>query len=227
MLQEIGTGKTVEEAIQNACDIVSKNREDVQIEIINMPKKNFFGKLKSLAKVRIVYLNEDLSNDNSSLDDDSNFKIEYVKKYLMNILFHFNYNDIDIKTSFSNSEKTLFVNLESTSENIGSIIGRRGETLDAFQHLISLVYNQYNPNSNIRVILDCAGYRSRREETLVNLATNISNNVIKTGRKSVLEPMNSYERKIIHSVVSNINNVNSKSIGTDPNRKIIIFPIDK
>ncbi|MDE6103981.1 MAG: single-stranded DNA-binding protein, partial [Oscillospiraceae bacterium] len=101
------------------------------------------------------------------------------------------------------------------------VIGRRGETLDALQYLSSLVANRIE-GDYIRISLDSCGYREKREETLKSLAERISEKVLKNGRSTVLEPMNPYERRIIHSVVSKIDGVNSKSIGEEPYRKIVI-----
>lgn len=101
------------------------------------------------------------------------------------------------------------------------MIGRRGETLDALQYLSSLVANRIE-GDYIRVSLDSCGYREKREETLKGLAERISEKALKTGKSTVLEPMNPYERRIIHSVVSKIEGVNSKSIGEEPYRKIVI-----
>ena len=101
------------------------------------------------------------------------------------------------------------------------IIGKRGETLDALQYLLSLVINK-NLDSYVRVILDASNYRKKRKETLVRLAKRVADKVARTRRNLTLEPMNSYERRIIHSTLQNHNYVVTESIGEEPNRKVVI-----
>ncbi len=112
--------------------------------------------------------------------------------------------------------------LDITGEKLGIVIGKRGETLDSLQYLAILASNRSEENF-CRISLDCNGYRDKRRETLHALAKKTSAKVIRQGRKIALEPMNPYERRIIHSVVAEIEGVSSRSTGTEPYRKVVIY----
>lgn len=109
----------------------------------------------------------------------------------------------------------------SEESDIGIIIGKRGETLDSLQYIVNLVTNR-NADTYIRVILDCNQYRSKRERSLQKLARRLADKVIQTGRDIKLEPMNPYERRIIHTYLQNDEKVNTFSQGNEPNRRVII-----
>ncbi len=112
------------------------------------------------------------------------------------------------------------------AETMGLLIGRRGETLDAMQYLVSLVANKNRKEDGyIRVTLDTEGYRSRREETLKRLARKNATHVRQTGRPVVMEPMNPYERRILHSALQGFNGVTTHSEGEEPNRHVVITPM--
>ena len=109
------------------------------------------------------------------------------------------------------------------AETMGLLIGRRGETLDAMQYLVSLVANKNRKEEGyIRVTLDTEGYRSRREETLKRLARKNAQQARQSGRPVSMEPMNPYERRIIHATLQNYKNVETYSVGDEPNRKVVI-----
>ncbi len=109
----------------------------------------------------------------------------------------------------------------SEESDIGIIIGKRGETLDSLQYIVNLVTNR-NADTYIRVILDCNQYRSKRERSLQKLARRLADKAVQTGRDIKLEPMNPYERRIIHTYLQNDENVNTFSQGNEPNRRVII-----
>ena len=108
-------------------------------------------------------------------------------------------------------------------EHLGILIGHHGETLDALQHLTTLVCNRLD-GKYFRVTLDCGQYRDKRQKALKDLAKRTSIKVARTGRSQMLEPMNPYERRIVHSVVTEMEGVTSKSKGEDPNRRVVILP---
>ena len=110
-------------------------------------------------------------------------------------------------------------------ENLGFIIGRRGDTLDALQYLTSLVANRVG-NAYYRVTLDIGNYREKREQALISLAKRLGGQTARTGRRNSLEPMNPYERRIIHTTVQEMEGVVSWSVGSEPNRHVIIGPSD-
>jgi spoIIIJ-associated protein len=126
---------------------------------------------------------------------------------------------IDLDFSVKANDELVFV--EITGKDTGTIIGKRGSTLDAVQCLASYVVNKDSDNY-IRVILDAENYRAKREKTLVNLANRLAGKVERTGRPTTLEPMNPYERKVIHCTLQNHPNVTTRSEGKDPYRKVII-----
>ncbi len=109
----------------------------------------------------------------------------------------------------------------SEESDIGIIIGKRGETLDSLQYIVNLVTNR-NSDTYIRVILDCNQYRSKRERSLQKLARRLADKAVQTGRDIKLEPMNPYERRIIHTYLQNDEKVNTFSQGNEPNRRVII-----
>ena len=126
---------------------------------------------------------------------------------------------IDLDFSVKANDELVFV--EITGKDTGTIIGKRGSTLDAVQCLASYVVNKDSDNY-IRVILDAENYRAKREKTLVNLANRLAGKVERSGRPTTLEPMNPYERKVIHCTLQNHPNVKTRSEGKDPYRKVII-----
>ena len=162
---------------------------------------------------------EEYSLDNFTLiEDDSlvNPKVKLAKDYITSILRAM---DVDAEFTVYQNETGAVINIESN--NNGTIIGRRGETLDAIQYLCSIIANK-GDKDYYRITIDCLGYRSKRKETLEQLAAKVAKSVLRTGRSQPLEPMNPYERRVIHSAISNIEGVSSRSVGEEPYRKIII-----
>lgn len=126
---------------------------------------------------------------------------------------------LDIDISAKANEDNVFVNIQG--KDSGTIIGKRGQTLDAIQYLTSLVVNK-NQENYIRVVVDAENYRSKREKTLEKLANRLADKVVKTKRSVRLEPMNPYERKVIHATLQNNPRVTTRSEGQDPYRRVII-----
>lgn len=126
---------------------------------------------------------------------------------------------LDIDISAKANDDNVFVNIQG--KDSGTIIGKRGQTLDAIQYLTSLVVNK-NQENYIRVVVDAENYRSKREKTLEKLANRLADKVVKTKRSVRLEPMNPYERKVIHATLQNNPRVTTRSEGQDPYRRVII-----
>lgn len=147
---------------------------------------------------------------------DADEKIAHAKDYISGILRQMDMPDDCTVTRTENGAVLSF-----DGDGSGAIIGRRGETLDALQYLASMISNR-GDHDYFRISLDSCGYREKRRKTLEELAAKISKSVIRTGRSTTLEPMNPYERRIIHSAVSAIEGVSSRSIGDEPYRKVII-----
>ncbi|NLO81987.1 MAG: protein jag [Clostridiales bacterium] len=196
------SGRTVEEAILMAVAQLGVRRDNLNIEIIEQPSKRLFGIIggKS-AKIRATV--------KSDVKDE-------VKEFLTKLL---SYMEIEAKISITEDDSKIMVRL--SGQNMGLLIGYRGETLDALQYLTNLAINKNNTEYK-RIIIDTEEYRSKREETLRRLAKRLANKVQKTKRSIVLEPMNPYERRIIHSTLQNHPNVITYSEGDEPYRKVII-----
>ncbi|MBR1592166.1 MAG: Jag N-terminal domain-containing protein [Ruminococcus sp.] len=162
---------------------------------------------------------EEFSLDNFTLIEDESLiepKVKIAVDYITSVL-----RAMDIEPEFTvyQNETGAVVNIESN--NNGTVIGRRGETLDSLQYLCSIIANK-GDKDYFRITIDCLGYRSKRKDTLEQLAVKVAKSVLKTGRSQPLEPMNPYERRVIHSAISEIEGVSSRSVGEEPYRKIII-----
>ncbi len=130
---------------------------------------------------------------------------------------------VAVDVTVSRIENGILMNVTSDSKS-GTIIGRRGETLDSIQYLASIIANRGKEEYS-RIMLDSNGYRTKRRKTLEQLAEKIAKNVLRSGRSTTLEPMNPYERRIIHSKIAEIEGVVSHSIGEDPYRKVVVAPV--
>ena len=157
-------------------------------------------------------------DDFTLIEDEAlmNPKVKIARDYIISI---FNAMGIEANYIIYQNETGAVIDIES--DNNGTIIGRRGETLDSIQYLCSIIANK-GDKDYFRITIDCLGYRNKRKETLEQLAAKVAKSVIRTGRSQQLEPMNPYERRVIHSAVSNIEGVASRSVGEEPYRKIII-----
>ena len=194
--------KTVEEAISLALAELNATKDNVFIEVLDEGTKGIFGFIgNKMAKVR-VSLNE------SSSEKAKNFLFDVFEK--MNI-----HAEIEIVEE----DESLLLNV--VGKDIGIIIGRRGETLDSLQYLTSLVVNK-DEQYYKRVVVDIENYRQKREDTLVKLADRLAEKVVRYKKSVTLEPMNPYERRIIHSSLQTHRYVETYSVGDEPNRKVII-----
>lgn len=218
----IFTGKSIEEAKQKAADEFDVRIDQITFRVVNDVKKGLFGKIKEEAKVWAGYNHPVIAEvtviDSIKAENKLKEQIETCRRYLKNIMEKMG---IDAEINIATVEEGFFVDIDSSGS--GAVIGRRGETLDALQYLTSLVVNKMDGDYK-RITLDSCGYREKREETLIQLAEKISNKALKTGRPTTLEPMNPYERRIIHSAVAKVEGVNSKSVGEEPFRKVVISP---
>ena len=203
MLKEVtATGRTVDEAIDQGCKDLGIDRADAKFEILTLPKKGFLGLKNTPAKVRVY---QEMSKGDIAL------------QYITSILREMGVTDF--QSSVRVEEDTAYITL--TGENMGIIIGRRGETLDAIQHLASLAANR-GGGDYLRITIDSGNYRENREKTLQALARRRALSAVKTGRSVTLEPMNPYERRIIHAAVAKVEGATSTSIGEEPNRRVVI-----
>lgn len=196
------SAKTVEEAIDIALLELNTSKENVDIEVIDEGVKGIFGLIgNKQAKVRVT-VKESMAKK--------------AEKFLLEI-----FEEMDVDTNIMVEEDEESISIQITGDNIGILIGRRGETLDALQYLTSLVINK-NKEIYKRVIIDIENYRQKREETLIRLANRLADRVVKYKKNITLEPMNPYERRIIHSCLQNHRYVDTYSVGDEPNRKVMI-----
>ncbi len=268
MIKEaIGFGATVDEAKEDAIlKLGASIDDDIQIEVISMPKKKVLGMFGgSKAEVRVFVempdpkpkrekkpvkkqVEKKQSADKKPIEKKANEKKTAPKKtepvaaaedysdavdsseipadspagravsYLKNILASLGCENVEMKVAAR--ENGAFIILEG--EGLGVIIGRRGETLDSLQYLASLAAK--NGSGYFKVSLNIGDYRERRQQTLVALAKRVSQQVIRNGRSRSLEPMNPYERRIIHTAVQEIEGVVSNSVGEGNRRRVVIYP---
>jgi len=221
------TARTVEEAVQSALEELEAEKDNVDIEILEQPTKGIFGILGSKnAKVRVT-LKEKKTTEKSVNREIENKEIriteytlekERARKFLRDVLEAM---DIKAEIRVKDINESLYINL--SGPKMGMIIGRRGQTLDSLQYLVSLVVNKDKErDSFVKVILDTEDYRRKREETLQRLAKRLADRARKTGKNIELEPMNPYERRIIHSTLQEVEGITTFSEGEEPYRKVII-----
>ncbi len=208
MIKEaIGTGATLDEAKEAALKaLMAPEDADVKYEVLERPKSKVLGIFGgSPAKMKAFY----------EYEDDPFAK---AKEYILNILKNLGIEEAEI--SVEAVEEDVRISIEC-GDDYGSVIGRRGETLDAIQYLTRLVINRGSEEYK-RVSINVGNYREKRENTLRSLARKNAAKVRKYGRNVVLEPMNPYERRIIHTTVQEIEGVTSHSVGSDGDRKVVI-----
>ncbi|MBR6921941.1 MAG: protein jag [Clostridia bacterium] len=210
--ETIKTAPTVEAAVSAACEELGVKPEDVIYEVLTQPKRGFLGIGSVDAKVRVEYT----VKPSSSADD-------FAKKLLENMQI-----DAEIETKLcDNGEYLININ----GEEAGVLIGHHGETLDALQYLCNLAANKKDGEAEdreyTRVVVDISGYRAKREETLRQLARRTAERALKYKRSVSLEPMPSHERRIIHSEVQRIDGVTTNSVGSENNRRVVVFPEKK
>lgn len=198
------TGKTVDEALTEALISLRTVSDKVEYEVIEKESKGLLGMFSKPAKIKIrkkVFTIEEIVN---------NFLGEIFKVMGINA---------GIKVLYDNKDESVSINI--IGDDMGILIGKRGQTLDSLQYLTSLVVNK-NREGYLKVKLDTENYRERRKETLENLAKNLAFKVKKTRKPVSLEPMNPYERRIIHSSLQNDKSVETHSEGEEPYRKVVI-----
>lgn len=193
--------KTKEEAISLALAEIGADESEVEIEIVEEGSKGFLGLGGKDAVVKVIY-----NPDSEKRATD-----------FLNKIFEITNEDVTVESEIDG--EILKINL--SGPDMGIVIGKRGETLDALQHLTSLVVNR-GDKSFLKVSLDAENYREKRNVALEELAGKLANKVMRTGRNQTLEPMNAYERRIIHSALQNHETVTTYSIGQGVNRKVVI-----
>lgn len=197
-------GKTVDEAITAASLELGVASTELDYEVVEKGTSGFLGIGSKPAVIKA-------KKKESFIDD--------IYEYLNNL---FRVMDIEAEVKLDYDEENSNMNIDVSGPNMGILIGKRGQTLDSLQYLISLYVNKKS-ESYIRVKLDTENYRSRRKDTLENLAKNIAFKVKRTRRPFTLEPMNPFERRIIHSALQNDRYVATRSEGDEPYRKVVVY----
>lgn len=200
------SAKTVSEAITEACRKLGVTSDRLDYEVIDEGSSGFLGIGSKPAVIKAAVKNEEVSVE----DKAGKFLNDVFAAMNMTVI-------VDVK--YDKAEENMDIDL--SGEEMGVLIGKRGQTLDSLQYLVSLVVNK-DAENYIRVKIDTENYRERRKETLENLAKNIAYKVKRTRRPVSLEPMNPYERRIIHSVLQNDKYVTTYSEGEEPFRKVVV-----
>jgi spoIIIJ-associated protein len=243
------TGRNEEDAIAAALAQLKLDRDDVSVEVLERAKSGFLGIGSSPAKVRVTYEVPDETPvpesapvvesvistppveekpvqvpapvEGETVEEDppapSDEKAERITAFLTGLMEHMQVKAVPVVER--GEEGTYKVNLEG--ENLGPIIGRRGETLDAIQQLTSYSVNR-GAAKRVRIQVDAEHYRAKREETLIRLANRVADKVVKYHRNVTLEPMNAYERHVIHTALQDYPGVTTYSTGTEPNRRTVV-----
>lgn len=263
MKEIIGTGASVEQAIQDACERLGVSSDAVSVEVLEMPQKKLFG--MSPAKVKVTaddnapsiiseIVSEAVAPERKAeprpqqrnerrpepraerrperkpepavpaaeevetpavLEGGALEAFEYFKSLAEKLgAIKISYEAVTTETSLK---------FKADGEDAALLIGRRGDTMEALQYLCSLVYNRSDREFR-RLIIDVANYRSKRERSLQQLARNTAQRVLRSKRSQTLEPMNPYERRIVHSEIQTIGGVKSESVGEEPHRRVVIAP---
>ena len=198
--------KTVEEAVRNGAAELGTDESGVTYEVIEEPKKGFLGMGSAPATVKVIYVFK-------PLEAARNFAQTLIKDLCL---------DAEVVIHDDGNGEAL---IEITGADAGVLIGHHGDTLDAFQYLVNLAANKKESDERkyTRISVDIENYREKREQTLRALADRMAQKVKKTGRSVTLEPMNAYERRIIHAQVQGIAGVSTNSVGAEGNRRVVIY----
>ena len=229
------SGKTDELAIAAALEELGLTRDDVRVEVVERAKSGFLGFGASPAKVRVYFEVPDevvevveapvakvveapaaapVQEETVAAENTAH---EKVYTFVKGLLEH-----MGVRANIEITDKEDGgINVNLSGKGMGVVIGRRGETLDAIQHLTNYAVN-HGSEKRLHVSVDAEAYRAKREEALVRLAEKMAAKAIKYKRSMALEPMNSYERHVIHAALQDYEGVSTSSIGTEPNRRVVV-----
>ena len=254
IIEKIGTGKTLEEALASAKAALAAPADAVvDTKVLETGKKGFLGigakdykvsvsyddgkkpkqpktetkkpamtpaQKKKPAPKKAVEKKEAAPKAEQKREYPESVDLEYAKSYLNTILEGLKINEPKIEATYAEGVVTM----DLDCDDYGIVIGHRGETLDSIQYLLSLVIKK-SAMEYVRVVINVGNYREKRQETLRNLAKKNAEYVLRTGRRHTFEPMNPYERRIIHTAIQEIDGVESRSIGYNQDRKVVIEPV--
>ncbi|MCI9063196.1 MAG: KH domain-containing protein [Clostridia bacterium] len=230
----ISEGKTTNEAIENGLKKLKVTKSQVDIKVLESEDKRSFFSILAPRVVKVeLTVKDNISND--SKHDNSANKEPVVKRELREVSFEdLEKAEENVRVFLDEISKLLGeevtynivknqygLNVNMVGKDVGFLIGYRGDTLYSFQNILSTIASK-GLEYRIRLILDIEGYKAKREKTLQDLAEKIAKTVVKTRRDVTLEPMQAYERKIIHSKLQDNKKVTTKSIGEEPRRRVVI-----
>ena len=201
------TAKTTELALAEAAEQLGVAVEALSYEVIEKEKKGFLGLGAAPATLHVTYTQNGIE-----------IARDFVERILADMQIEATVTLVDV----DNADKQINID----GKNVGALIGHHGETMDSLQYLVNLAANQKTEGEKrdfVKITIDIEGYRAKREEALRALARRMADRVIKYKKSVMLEPMNPYERRIIHSEVQNIKGVSTNSIGSENNRKVVIY----
>lgn len=205
MKQVTATGQTVEEAVESALAQLNTTKDRTEVAVINEGKKGIFGIFGSKPAIVKVTVKND--------------PVEEARNFLMNVA-----DKMGAPIQIEVKRDGKHVHFLMSGEKIALLIGKRGQTLNSLQYLTQLVINRFS-DQYLTVLLDAEDYRQRRNDTLTQLAQRLAEKAAKTGKDVALEPMPSYERKVIHSALMENRRVKTTSDGVEPHRHIVISPV--
>lgn len=227
------SAKSVEEAVSEALTELDINKENAVIEVVQEPSKGFLGLGAKEAVVKVSVKSDDVTvqaepvaavevKDAVTAVNSGKYRsesaVDNAKNFISDVLSAMG---LDVTVTAVLEEDIIKINLEG--ENMGIVIGKRGDTLDSLQYLTSLVVN-LNSKDYIKVSIDTENYREKRSEALIALSNRLAEKVTASGKKFALEPMNPYERRIIHANLQDSETVTTFSVGQEPYRKVVIAP---
>lgn len=222
----ISEGKTTKEAIENGLKQLNVSKKMVDIKVLENEEKRSFFSILAPRVVRVeLTLKEERKEETREIKpkreiilslEEQNKAVQNIEQFLKELK-----NGLPEDTEYKIEKSEKYINVTLNSKNLGFLIGYRGETLYAMQNILSSIAGKDIQNK-VRVILDIEGYKEKREKTLEDLAEKVAKTVIKTRKSVKLEPMQAYERKIIHSKLQQNDKVETTSIGEEPNRRIVV-----
>jgi spoIIIJ-associated protein len=207
------SGKTVEDATQEALAALGVSESEVEIEVLEEGGRGFLGLHPSEARVRVTL--RDPESDAAPAGDAGEVAREVLAAVLQRM-------GMDARIEMESLEDGSY-RLEVFGDDMGVVIGKHGNTINALQYLVGLIAHK-RVGERVRIVVDAEGYRGRREQTLRDMARSYADRVKETGQEAVLDALQSYERRIIHTALADDPDVSTYSEGEEPDRRVVISP---
>ncbi|MDD2485250.1 MAG: protein jag [bacterium] len=208
------TGKTVDEAIQAALEALGVSREEITVEVLDEPVKGMFGLGTKEARIKVSTKDGEEETFGGASAEDHRKAKECFEQVI---------SRMGLAAKVESWDEDGYIHLNAEGQDMGILIGRQGQTLDALQFIINLILNK-NREERIRVILDAEFYRERRKKLLANMAEKMAARAIETGQEAVLSAMTPFERRVIHTTLQGNEHVITFSEGEEPYRRVVIQP---